>query len=139
MGCLPLQFTELGPFKSQIIHQAFLAKHKRYDRVFHIDGIQGIPHTQRDQCYRSIHPGFPAIIFSKSLQSIIFSKYQNDGLCLGTELKPYRSRHGTVIFNGLTSDPQSPLTIFPANAKSDFDDLGKNQYSLGFFYKAVGT
>ena len=45
-----MQFIELGPFKGQIIHQAFLAKYKRYDRVLNIGGIQRVPHTQRDQC-----------------------------------------------------------------------------------------
>ena len=134
-----MQFIELGPFKGQIIHQAFLAKYKRYDRVLNIGGIQRVPHTQRDQCHGPIHPGFPAIAVSKSFQCILFGKYQNNGFGLSTQLKSYRSRHGTVIFNGLTSDPQSPFTIFPANAKPGFDDLGKNQNSLGFFYKAFGS
>ena len=38
-----MQFIELGPFKGQIIHQAFLAKYKRYDRVLNIGGIQRVP------------------------------------------------------------------------------------------------
>ena len=108
-----MQFIELGPFKGQIIHQAFLAKDKRYDRVLNIGGIQRVPHTQRDQCHGPIHPGFPAIAVSKSLQCILLGKYQNDGFCLSTQLKPYRSRHGTVIFNGLTSDPQRPYPVSP--------------------------
>ena len=86
-----MQFIVLGPFKGQIIHQAFLAKYKRYDRVLNIGGIQRVPHTQRDQCHGPIHPGFPAIAVSKSLQCILLGKYQNDGFCLSTQLKPYRS------------------------------------------------